>query len=337
VPDLSFVSRVSASPHDPNTVYASFDNHKNAADFKPYVARSADRGRTWSMITGDLPARGSAWAIVEDPSRRDLLYVGTEFGLYFSRDGGGRWVRLTGGLPNVAVRDVAVQKREGDLAVATFGRGFYILDDLTALRASSPELLEREAVLFPVRRPLVFMQAAPLGIRGKAFQGDAYFEAPNPPFGAVFTYYLKEEIRSLKKGRHEREKGLISQGKEPEYPTPEQFRAEAAEEEPTLLLTVTDSDGQVVRRLKAPATAGMHRIAWDLRYPPATPVSLKPKEPDPFVEPPSGPMVVPGRYTARLTKIVRGQWTPVGEPQSFEAAGLYELPAADRAKLLAFE
>ena len=336
VPDAAYVSRLTASPHDASTVYASFDNHKNA-DFKPYAARSTDRGRTWSSIAGDLPARGSVWAVVEDPGQRDLLFSGTEFGLYFTRDGGRRWLKLTGGFPNVAVRDLAVQKREGDLAVATFGRGFYVLDDLTPLRLSTAESLQREAILCPVRRPLVFMPSAPLGIRGKAFQGDSYFTAPNPPFGAVFTYYLKDELKSLKKTRQEREKDLIKGGKDPDYPTPEAFRAEAREEDPAIVLAVSDSEGNVVRRLKAPATAGMHRIAWDLRYPPATPVSLKPPVPDPFNDPPEGPMVAPGRFTVAIEKTVQGRSTALSEPQSFEARGAYEIPAAERAKLLAFE
>ncbi|MEO8430976.1 MAG: glycosyl hydrolase [Acidobacteriota bacterium] len=336
VPDLAYVSRVVASPNDVNTVYASFDNHKNA-DFKPYAARSTDRGRTWSSIAGDLPARGTVWVVLEDPGQRDLLFAGTEYGLYFTRDGGRRWIALKGGLPNVAVRDLAVQKREGDLAVATFGRGFYILDDLTPLRQAPPDALDRDAILFPVRRPLVFIPQSPLGIRGKAFQGESYFTAPNPPFGAVFTWYLKDELKSRRKTRQEREKDLVKQGKDPDYPTREQFRAEASEEDPALVLTISDTDGHVVRRLKAPATAGFHRIAWDLRYPPATPVSLKPPVEDPFNEPPSGPMVVPGRYSVSLSKVVGAQWTNLSEPQTFEARGIFEIPPADRAALLAFE
>ena len=336
VPDSAYVSRVSASPHDAGTVYATFDNHQNA-DFKPYAVRSTDRGRTWTSIAGDLPARGSIWVVIEDPVRRDLLYAGTEFGLWVSRDGGRRWVRLTGGLPNVAVRDLAIQKREDDLAVATFGRGFYILDDLAPLRAATPETLETESALFPVRRASVLMPTAPLGIRAKAFQGDSYFTAPNPPFGAVFTYYLKEEILGLKKARQQRERDLIKQGKEPEFPTPEQFRAEARDEEPSIVLTVSDAEGHVVRRLKAPATAGMHRVSWDLRFPAATPTNLKPPPPDPFVEPPSGPMVTPGRYTVSMAKVVSGKWTDLGTPQAFEARGVFEIPAADRAALFAFE
>ena len=336
VPERAYVSRLGPPPHDANVVYAAFDNHKNA-DFKPYVAKSTDRGRTWTSIAGDLPARGSVWAVLEDPGQRDLLFAGTEFGLFFTRDGGRRWLQLKGGFPNVAVRDLAIQKREGDLAVATFGRGFYVLDDLTPLRQSNAEALAKDATLFPVRRPLVFMPESPLGIRGKAFQGEAYFTAPNPPFGAVFTYYLKDEFKSLKKTRQEREKDLIKQGKDPDFPTPEQFRAEAREEDPAVVVTIADADGNVVRRLKGPATAGMHRIAWDLRFPPSTPTSLKPPVPDPFSEPPSGPMVAPGRYTASLAKVVEGKWTSLSEPQSFEARGLYEIPEADRRNLLAFE
>ncbi len=336
VAENAYVSRVTASALDKGTVYASFDNHQNA-DFKPYVVKSADRGRTWTSIVGDLPARGSVWVVLDDPVVRDLLYAGTEFGLYVSRDGGRRWVQLKGGLPNVAVRDLAIQKREGDLAVATFGRGYYILDDLTPLRSATPESLASAAALFPVRKPLVYMLQAPLGIRGKAFQGESYFTAPNPPFGAVFTYYLKDEIRSLAKARHEREKDLIKQGKEPDFPTPAEFHAEAAEEESAIVLTVTDGEGNVVRRLKGPVTAGFHRLAWDLRLPPATPVNLKPPAPDPFVEPPRGPMVVPGHYTVAMARVVGGQWTSLGTPQSFEARGLSEIPEADRGKLLAFE
>jgi len=336
VPELAYVSHLAASPRSPDTVYSTFVNHQNA-DLKPYAARSTDRGRTWSSITGDLPARGGVWVVIEDTAERDLLYAGTEFGLYVSRDAGHKWVKLTGGFPNVSVRDLVIQKREGDLDVATFGRGFYVLDDLSPLRAATPETLERDAVLYPVRRPTVLMPMAPLGIRGKAFQGDSYFTAPNPPFGAVFTYYLKDELKNLKKTRQQREKDLIQQGKEPEYPTPGQFRAEARDQDPTIVLTVSDAEGRVVRRVQGPPTAGIHRIAWDLRYPASTPINLKPPPPDPFVEPPSGPMVVPGKYTVSMAKLVNGQWTELSTPQSFEARGAFEIPAADRAALLAFE
>src|SRR5262249_23828560 len=185
VPEETYVSRLEASRADADTVYAAFDNHKKG-DFKPYLLKSADRGRTWTSIAGDLPERGTVYAVVDDHERPGLLFAGTEFGLYVTVDGGRRWVRLKGNLPTVAVRDLEVQRRENDLALATFGRGFYILDDYTPLRGLSEEMLAKEGTLFPVKRALMYTPATPLGLRDKAFMGDAFFSAPNPPFGAVF-------------------------------------------------------------------------------------------------------------------------------------------------------
>ncbi|MCI0478946.1 glycosyl hydrolase, partial [Candidatus Uhrbacteria bacterium] len=128
VPELTYVSHLQASGHDANTVYAAFDNHKTG-DFKPYVYKSTDRGRTWTSITSDLPQRGTTYVVVEDHVDRNLLFAGTEFGLFFSQNGGGKWIQLKGGFPTIAVRDLWVQKRRDDLVVGTFGRGIYILDD----------------------------------------------------------------------------------------------------------------------------------------------------------------------------------------------------------------
>src|SRR5438270_237677 len=127
VPERTYVSRVLASQHDADTVYAAFDNHKNA-DFTPYLLKSTDKGKTWIKIAGDLPSSGPVLAVAEDHVDAELLFVGTEFGLYFTQNGGKSWTRLKAGLPTIAVRDLAVQKRENDLVVGTFGRGIYILD-----------------------------------------------------------------------------------------------------------------------------------------------------------------------------------------------------------------
>ena len=336
VPDMTYVSRLTASSHDKGTVYAAFDNHK-MGDFAPYLLRSDDEGRTWRSIAGDLPKRGTVYALVEDPVDKSLLFAGNEFGLFFTKDGGSHWIQLKGGLPTIEVRDLAIQKRENDLVAATFGRGFYVLDDYTPLRAASAETLAREAVLFPVKTARVAMPKAPLGLPGKAFQGDAFYAAPNPPFGAVFTYYLKDELKTKKAARHEREKQVDKEGGEMPLASLSDLQAEAAEEEPSLLFTITDSEGNVVRRLTAKGEAGVHRIAWDLRYPPAVPTSLKPHADNPFSPPPTGPMVVPGRYTVALAKRVEGKIVPLGEPQTFEAAGVGAIPEKDRAALLAFE
>ena len=341
VPDTTYVSDLFASRFDRDVVYAAFNNHKNG-DFKPYLLRSGDRGRTWANVTADLPARGSVWTVAEDTSSRDLLFVGTEFGLFFSRDGGKAWVQLKGGLPTVGVRDLAIQRREGDLVVATFGRGFYVLDDLTPLRVASAADLDREALTFPVRKASAYIPSLPLGLKEKAFLGETYFTAPNPPFGAVFTYYLKDEIKTRRKARLAAEKEALKKKVPVDYPSKDDLRAEAREEDPAVILTVRDADDQVVRRLTGPVTAGVHRVAWDLRFPAATPTSLKPgpsATENPFYDPPAGPLAVPGTYTVSFEKRVDGAATALGEPQTFavEALGLQTLKAANPADLLAFQ
>src|SRR5258706_10198398 len=183
VPEMAYVSRLTASSHEKGTVYAAFDNH-NMGDFAPYLLRSDDRGATWRSISGELPKRGMVWALAEDPSDRDLIFVGTEFGLFFTKDGGGHWIQLKGGLPTIAVRDLAIQRRENDLVLATFGRGFYVLDDYAPLRNVSAAALEKEAALFPVKRAGIFIPESPYGLREKSFFGEAFYTAPNTPEGA---------------------------------------------------------------------------------------------------------------------------------------------------------
>jgi photosystem II stability/assembly factor-like uncharacterized protein len=339
VPDRAYVSRLEPSAHDASAVYAAFDNHK-MGDFKPYLLESRDRGRSWVSIAGDLPERGTVYCVVEDPGDKGLLFAGTEFGLFFTRDGGRHWVPLKGGLPTIAVRDLAIQQRENDLVLATFGRGFYVLDDYTPLRSATAESLQKDAELFPVRDAWAYVPTTPLGVRGKGFQGDAFYAAPNPPFGAVFTYYLKEELKTRKALRHEREKKTIKEGGTPPYPSAEELRAEAAEEDPTLVLTVSDADGNVVRRLTAPGKAGIGRAAWDLRFPPSNPTDTpKPDPANVFQDAPTGPLCVPGKYTVSLAKRMDGKLTQLAGQAPFEvvAIGTSSLAAADGAALAAFE
>ncbi len=339
VPKLAYVSCLSASLHDDGTVYSAFDAHKDG-DFKPYLFRSTDRGRSWTSIAGDLPERGSVYVVTQDHVKPDLLFAGTEFGVYFTLDGGKKWTRLQGGLPTIAVRDMVIQRRENDLVLGTFGRGFYVLDDYSALREASPERLESEATLFGVRDAWAFMERTPLGLPGRSMQGDAYFIAENPPFGAVFTYHLKEEIKTRKKIRQEQEKKTKEAGGSIAYPDWAALRAEEREEEPRILLTVTDGEGSVVRRLVGPTESGFHRVAWDLRYPAATPARLEPfPTDDPFDEPPRGPLAAPGDYAVTLAKVVDGRSIALGEPQRFavQPLELATLPAADRGALLEFQ
>jgi photosystem II stability/assembly factor-like uncharacterized protein len=344
VPDLTYVSRLEASQHDVNVVYAAFDNHKTG-DFKPYVLKSSDRGKTWTSIAGDLPVRGSAYALVEDPVDPKLLYLGTEYGLFASQNGGTSWIPLKGGFPTVSVRDLWFQKRRDDLVIATFGRGFWVLDDVRPLRSMTPAVAANEAALFPTRDAELYVERAQLGLPGKSFQGQSYFTAANPPFGAVFTYYLKDDLKSRRKQRQEAE-SKIDQDKSnepghaaPPYPTLEQLRAEDREIEPSVVMIVADEEGNVIRRVSGPAKAGFHRVPWDLRYPPPSPIELKEPEPDVFSPPPGGPLVAPGKYTVRVAKRIDGVETPLGAAQSFNVVPLYLsiMKESDRAAVLDFQ
>ena len=307
VPDTSYVSHVIPSNHDVNTVYATFQNHQSG-DFKPYVVKSTDLGRTWTNITGDLPARGSTWSIAEDHVDRNLLFVGTEFGLFFTKDGGKKWVQLKGGMPTIQVRDLAIQRRENDLVVATFGRGFYVLDDYTPLRSMTEQTLAQNAVLFPVKAAPLYVESTPLGLPGASFQGHGYYMAANPPFGATFTYYLKDAIESRKTVRQKAEAALAKKNADVPFPAWDTLKVEDRQEDPAVVVTVSDANGQVVRRFTASTTAGINRATWDLRLQPTDPINGPPFKVDPdypFNAPPVAPFAPPGTLSSLASQACR--------------------------------
>ena len=339
VPELAYVSRIVTSNYDANTVYVAFENHQNA-DFKPYLFKSTDAGRTWTSIKGNLPVNWPVWAIAEDEVNPSLLFVGTEFGLFFSIDGGQKWIQLKGGLPTIQVRDIAIQKREHDLVLGTFGRGIYILDNYTPLRLLKPEMLKQDALLFPVKDSLMYIQAQPIGGRGKMFQGESFFNAENPPFGATFTYYLKEELKTKKAKRQEAEREALKKNAAINLPGRAELQAEEEEEAPAVIFTITDSSGRVVRRVTGPVTAGLQRVTWDLRYPVTSlPPPPNPENEDPFAEGPGGPLVMPGTYKVSMAKRVDGVLTPLGEVQDFQVIveGQERMAPADRIALVEFQ
>ena len=337
IPDSTYVSDLEPSPTDAGTVYAAFNNMKTG-DFKPYLLKSTDRGKTWTSIAGDLPERGSVWTVAQDWMNPSLLFAGTEFGLYFSTDGGRKWIKFES-LPVTAVHDIVFHRPENDLVIATFGRGFWILDDYSLLRTLKPEALDQEAGIFPVEQASMYIESSPLGLPGKGFQGAGFYTANNPPFGAIFTYYLKDDLKSRKKQRQEQEKKTLKEGGTLTYPSWESLRAEERETEPSMLLIVKDEEGNVVRRLTAPAKSGFHRVAWDLRFPASTPVQLQRQERNEFDNAPEGPLAAPGKYTITLAKQVDDVVTPVGQPQTFEARPLFMsgLTTQDQAAQLAFQ
>ncbi len=340
IPDMTYVSRIAASEHDAGTVYASFDNHKNG-DFKPYLLKSTDAGKNWVSIKGNLPERGSVLAIAEDSINPNLLFAGTEFGLFFTLDGGQKWIQLKGGMPTIAVRDIVIQKRENDLVIGTFGRGIYILDDFSPLRAITPDLLSRDNLL-PVKNAMMYIQSQPLGGRGKSFQGESFYTAENPPFGATFTYYLKDSLKTRKQKRKDAEKEAEKKAASLPYPTMEELRQEEEEEAPTVELTVKDGQGRVVRRLSAPTSSGLHRVSWDLRYPASTlppPRSGGEGAESIFADRPSGPLVMPGKFTVTIARRVDGVLTPIAGAQEFSVfvEGTSSMSPADRAALVEFQ
>jgi len=282
---------VFASPRDANTVFVTLNNWQRG-DYKPYIVKSGDRGRTWTSITGDLPDRHDVWSIIQDHVNGNLIFAGTEFGVFASFDGGQGWIQLKGGMPPIQVRDMTVQRRENDLVLATFGRGFYILDDYSALREITAQTLAEEAKLFPLRDAYVFNQTgmAPAGTAGiGAMSGN--WTAPNPPFGAVFTYAVGKDLAADAK----------------------------------FVLTITDEAGKQVRRLDLEKTAGLRRIVWNLRGdPPASPTAGAPGGGAGQAAGGFGgfgrgqvPAVAAGRYRATIGTLVGDKITAIGPPRSF--------------------
>jgi photosystem II stability/assembly factor-like uncharacterized protein len=333
VPETTYVSRLAGSHFDAGTVYAAFDNHKNE-DFKPYLLKSTDMGKTWTSIAGDLPENGPVLAFAEDTANPKLLFAGTEFGAFCSVDGGQKWIQLKGGLPTIPVRDMVIQARENDLVIATFGRGFYVLDDIRPLRELSAQSLEQQAALLPVKDGLMYVERHPLGEPKKGFQGDAFFTAENPPFGATFTYYLKESIKTKKEQRQAAEKDAAKKGETLPYPSNEALRAEADEPKPEVYFVVYDPSGAPIRRVEGSVSEGFHRASWDLRYfaPSVREASAGSEEED---YPPAGlmgPLAMPGLYSVKMYERVDGKATEVPGAQSFRvvADGTSGVSAADR-------
>jgi len=339
VPERSYVHQVIASQFDKNTAYVCF-NHHRYGDFKPYLLKTTDGGKTWTSIAATLPERGSVYTIAEDHVDRNLLFCGTEFGVYFSPDGGEHWVQLKSGLPTVAVRDIEIQRRENDLVLATFGRGFYVLDDYTPLRNLKQPDFEKTANIFPIKDSWLYIANQPLGLRDKGHLGSSHFAAANPPVGAVFSYWLKDDIKTLKAKRQEAEKAKFEKKETVYYPDLESLRKEDEQPEPYLLFTVTDEAGDVVRHLKSDASKGLKRLTWDFRYNTPAPVTNRRTVPPDnlFTGPDQGHLVLPGQYTVTLEKYEDGTLTQLVGPVSFKVASLNNatLPATDKKAYLEF-
>ncbi|MEO6290610.1 MAG: hypothetical protein ABIO76_11845, partial [Ginsengibacter sp.] len=338
VPERTYVNEIVTSAQNKNVAYVAF-NHHRYGDFKPYLFKTSDGGKTWTPIQHNLPETGTVYCIAEDPENANLLFAGTEFGVFFSVDGGGKWIQLKGGLPPVAIKDMEIQKRDNDLVVATFGRGYYVLDDYTPLRILAGKDLDKQAFISPTRKAWMFIESRPLGLRGKGFQGESYWNVPNPEVGSMFTYYLKQDIKTLKEKRQESESEKIKNNLPPYYPSMDSLRAEDADPDPYLLFTIKDESGNAVRHLVAPAKKGIHRIVWDFRTDAKDAISFTPfNEANVFGSPDRGIFVVPGNYTVSMSKYEDGNYTQLTPPEPFtiEALNMASMAASDKEVLYAF-
>ena len=286
VPEFTYVTDVQASPRDAGTVFATL-NDWNRGNFKPYVVKSTDRGRTWTSISGDLPERSGAWSVVQDHVNGNVMFAGMEFGLFATVDGGQHWVRMSG-VPTAMVRDVAIQKREGDVIAGTFGRGVFILDDYTALREMSPQALGERARLYPLRDAYQFNE---LGQYEASWGNTTY---PNPPYGAVLTYSI----------------GQASDAK---------MAIEIADDQGQRVRRIELSGDAV--------TPGVHRTAWDLRRdPPAGAAGGRGGQGGGGGfggrGGNAGAAVAQARYTATIGTLNGDTFTAVGKPVSFLVVSL---------------
>jgi hypothetical protein len=288
-----------------------------------------------------LPERGSVYSIAEDPVDRDLIFAGTEFGVFVSNRGGKSWKKLSAGLPTIAVKDMAIQPRENDLVLATFGRGFYVLDDYSSLRNTKDTTLNKEAILMPIRDAYSFENKYPLGLPGKAFQGDSYYHGDNLGPNALITYYIKDKVISAADTRTKAEEKAAKANKDNVYPTYEQLAKERDEEKSKIYITIKNQQGDIVRKLTLPADkSGLQRITWDLRTASKDPVHLGGSGfYNPFEGKEEGPLVSPGVYTVTLERWQDGKMKILDRPVLFrvKALGNYVLPPTDTANVAAFK
>jgi photosystem II stability/assembly factor-like uncharacterized protein len=341
VPNRFFVNDIKADLHDADTVYVVVDDHKKG-DFAPYILKSENRGRSWKSISSNLPERHILWRVVQDHVKPGLLFLASEFGVFFTVDGGGTWTKLSGGVPNMSFRDLVIQTRENDLVGAPFGRSFYVFDDYTPLRDVNAAMLESGSTLFPVRDAYWYVERNPLGCRGngcKASQGDSFWTARNPEFGATFTYYLADGLQTRKEARREGEKEKEKKNEDVIAASWDTVISESLEDVPAVVFTIRNANGAIVNQVEGPVTPGFHRVAWNLRRPSVEPWS----PPDPTQDEPQegvGILVVPGQFTVEMQHRVDGELVDIGQTQSFNVVSIRPdpvLPGSTQEQRVVFE
>ncbi len=338
LPERSFINDLETSGHDPNVVFVAADAHK-FGDLRPYLFISRDRGQSWQSILGDLPTPNIVWGVKQDHINPNLLFIGTEFGLFFSPNQGINWLKLSGGVPTIPFRDLELHQRDNDLVGASFGRGFYILDDYSVLREIEEAVTAEKHELFPIRDAWWYVPNEPMQARGMPSQGTTQFVSDNPPFGAVITYYLPEVPQTIEASRHDREASLREASESIPFPGWDALFDESLEPEPQILLLVRNEKGEAVRWIKGKAEKGLHRVNWDLRLPAPDPIRLtKPAFQPPWVGSAEGPFAGPGKYEVELYQMYRGVLKSLEEKATFQVKPVPTHPAGtDFEQVTAFQ
>lgn len=314
VPRKAYVADVLTSNHDRNTIYAVFNNHKDG-DFKPYFVKSTDMGKTWKLISSGFASNHTGWSIVEDHKNKNLLFAATEFGLYASVNGGTKWTQMKGGLPTIAFRDLEIHKEENDLVAASFGRGFYVLDDYAPLREAANA---KGDYLFAIKDALQFFRRGDKGYSRKGSFGDNLYSADNPQYGAKIRVYLNTTYPSAKSIRKKNENANSA------YPTAEALQKEDFEERGKAFVRITNSQNEAVAMLPIGNRKGFQEVFWNL----STRI-----ESDDHKYSETLNFVPEGAYTAQLITLNKGQLNELGAPQTFNVKNLNvstEKPASDR-------
>ena len=309
VPERAYINDIKADLFDENTVYIAIDAHKQG-DYTPYLFVSKNGGNSWKRITTGIKEKNYVWRIVQDHINPDLLFIGTEFGIYVSVNGGDSWKQLKNGLPTISFRDLVIQREHNDLVAASFGRSFYVLDNYAFLRELSESRLNEEAFLFSPRATYLYRPRRD-GRQKSGSLGGQHFYGKNPEHGVLFDYYIKDQPKTAKQVRTKKEKECDKNGKDIDFPGWETLAAEKHEKSPAYWLEISDSKQQIIRKLKLKNSKGIHRTAWDMKGADRWPVSKNSSDKNSRNQ---GWYVAPGNYTAQLYRLYAGDITPLGEP-----------------------
>jgi photosystem II stability/assembly factor-like uncharacterized protein len=331
VPEYTYVSDIAADKFNADIVYATFNNHQRD-DFKPYVLKSTDKGKSWASISANLPVNGPVHTIEQDHINPNLLFLGTEFSFFVSFDGGASWTEFNKGLPTIAVRDIAIQERENDLVIATFGRGFYVIDDYTPLRNYKKDIIGKPGYIFPVSEAKMFVQNSEFDN-----QGSMYFVSDNPPYGATITYYVDTVPKTDRDLRKDKDKKLFEKGEFIPQPTAKELSLEEREIKPYLIFTISDDEGNVIRKLYKSASKGVGRITWNFTHAGYQPVRAAEKfNPVPETGERSrwgggGISVMPGKYFVSMALYAKGEVKELAGPEPFicKPLDIVTLPVTD--------